>query len=326
MSAVQLFIQPLSTQELMLHERALFQSEIYVRTEADLLATIAEVDRIRLYLKFDLNSTFSYCLKFLKLSPAVTSNFINVARKSREVPELQLAVESGDLSVATARKIVPVLNKANQQAWIEKAKGLPQHRLEREIANEAPGAREFERARPIKDGRVKIELSVSDEAMAEIRKAQDLVSSKTRGSASLEDTIMTAVREYNERNDPLRRAQRKQSKKTANMSQTHAAASKPKRVLGKSDISKLAMYKRVVRMRTMRRRAIPASVQHAVNLRDQRQCQALRADGSKCLSTRFLHTHHKIELAQGGLSTFDNVTTLCSRCHRLWHLKNELAI
>src|SRR4051812_10165098 len=115
-TAIQFEIKPLSDKEQKLHELAMFQAKRYLRDEADLLNTIIEIDRSRFYLKLDVkvNSTFAYCQKYLNLSNAVIYNFITVARKSREVPALKLAVEEQELSVATARKIAPVLNEQNQ--------------------------------------------------------------------------------------------------------------------------------------------------------------------------------------------------------------------
>jgi hypothetical protein len=84
--------EPLTTRELELHEKAIAQAQIYLRSEAELLETIMAVDKSRFFLKLGLGSTFAYCLKVLKLSPAVTSNFINVGSKSQVVPELKVAV------------------------------------------------------------------------------------------------------------------------------------------------------------------------------------------------------------------------------------------
>src|SRR6266404_2764865 len=132
-NAIQFEIEPKSNEDLALHNLAISQAKRYLRDESDLLNTVMEIDRTRLYLKFDVRSTFAYCQKYLGLSDAVIYNFITVGRKSREIPALKLAVENQEIAVATARKIVPVLNKENQSEWIEKAKSLPQRELEREV-------------------------------------------------------------------------------------------------------------------------------------------------------------------------------------------------
>ena len=66
----------------------------------------------------------AYAVHDLKLSESVALNFINVARKSVQVPELKAEIEAGSFCVSKARKIVSVITPENKTDWIEKAKTL----------------------------------------------------------------------------------------------------------------------------------------------------------------------------------------------------------
>ncbi len=63
-----------------------------------------------------------------------------------------------------------------------------------------------------------------------------------------------------------------------------------------------------------RRQTVPAATKRAVFERDGRQC---RAPG--CRRRRYLEVHHIRPRAQGGSNRLENLVTLCSACHRLWH-------
>lgn len=121
-----------------LHEEALLCAKNYRQAEAALLEIIMKVDACRLYRKFALNSTFTYCIDKLTLSESVAYNFINVARKSQEIPELKIAIQSGQLSITKARTIVPVLTTINHSQWITKAVAVSKRQLEKEVQLEDP--------------------------------------------------------------------------------------------------------------------------------------------------------------------------------------------
>src|SRR4051794_31056093 len=104
-----------------LHEQALHAAKKFFQAEASLLDILQKIESTRAYRQFDHTSLFSYAVGMLKLSESTALNFINVARKSVEVPALKQEIEAGNLSVSKARKIVPVLTSENQAEWIEKA-------------------------------------------------------------------------------------------------------------------------------------------------------------------------------------------------------------
>ncbi|MCK9997391.1 MAG: HNH endonuclease, partial [Candidatus Krumholzibacteria bacterium] len=59
---------------------------------------------------------------------------------------------------------------------------------------------------------------------------------------------------------------------------------------------------------------IPPRARREVLARDQHRCQA-----PGCGRTRFLEVHHIVARRQGGSNKAENLMTLCSSCHRLWH-------
>ncbi|MBD3222484.1 hypothetical protein GF314_14710 [bacterium] len=62
------------------------------------------------------------------------------------------------------------------------------------------------------------------------------------------------------------------------------------------------------------RSLIPRRVRREVLARDRHRCQA-----PGCEHTRFLEIHHRTPRSRGGTNRPENLITLCSACHRLWH-------
>src|SRR5262249_6272014 len=65
--------------------------------------------------------------------------------------------------------------------------------------------------------------------------------------------------------------------------------------------------------------SVPAAVTHAVNLRDRGCCRAKLPDGTECGETRWVHHHHIVPKSQGAKDEVNNMISLCSAHHRLWH-------
>ena len=278
-----------------IHQKAIEVAARFKRAEADLISVLQEVESSRTFTKLGFPSLFSYCVQALGLSESVTANFVTVARKAREIPALQSAIEDGILSVSKARKITPVLNFENQREWIEKAKILSTRKLEEEVAREAPREAAPERMRVISQDRVDLRLGISKAAQEKLRRAQDLESQRTARAASLEETLEALLEVYLEAKDPVRRAERVTRKRG-------------ERVTGHVGAKESETKANVL-----------ASVRHRVNLRDGGRCAHRIQHGERCESRRWVDLHHVLPRSQGGRNTLENLITLCSAHHRMEH-------
>jgi 5-methylcytosine-specific restriction endonuclease McrA len=198
-------------------------------------------------------------------------------------------VAKGNLSVSQARRVVPVITKENQQEWIEKAKKLSQRELEKQVAEVNPRAIVREKIRPVAKDLREMRVGISAEIEKMVNRVKDLVSQSEGKAASLEDVVRVMATSYLEKHDPIKKAERASSRKTRKV-----IAPKPGR------------------------QPIPAAVQHAVQLRDRGQC-TLKVEGTRCSSTRWVHFHHVVPVARGGLNTVQNLRTVCSAHHHYLH-------
>jgi 5-methylcytosine-specific restriction endonuclease McrA len=62
------------------------------------------------------------------------------------------------------------------------------------------------------------------------------------------------------------------------------------------------------------------SLRHNVYARDRHRCTMCGRKGGRKVA---LHAHHIVPLSRGGTNTLDNLTTLCSACHRRVHARRS---
>jgi len=265
-----------------LHEKAIQMAKIYLRAEGDLITILQQMDDCRGYRELGFKSLFEYATQGLQLSESVSYNFITIARKSKEVPRLQEMIQRQELTVSNARAIVPVLTPDNQAQWLSHAAHLSKRELEKEIAKEMPAAQIQERAR-----------YVSEELHEKLKRVQDLVSSSTGRAASLEETLDALASLYIDKKDPLQKALRVEKR-------TRLIQPVPGQVQNNP-------------------RFIPASIQHRVLLRDGGRCAQNLPSGARCQERRWLEIHHIVPVAQGGLSTLENLALICRGHHQMIH-------
>ena len=293
------------------HQRALRVASVHKKSEAELISILQDIEKHQDYLHYGTASLFKYCLNVLNLSDGTSYNLINVARKAIEVPALKQAIDAGELTVSKARKIVPVLTKTNQDAWIALAKTETSRTIEKAVASVNPQALIQETVRFKSEDRIELKVGISEALLDKLERVMDLESQRMRKSASREEALAAALELYLERNDPVRKAKRVVAKaETANKSEGPTARfAKP--VTGQ------------VRPQRWIRLKLPAALVHAIHMRDQHQCTHRDLQGKRCSNTRWLEVHHIQPKAFGGADTLENLTTLCASHHRHMH---QLAI
>jgi 5-methylcytosine-specific restriction endonuclease McrA len=274
-----------------LHARALRIAARYKEAEADLLSVIQEVDREEAYMDHGYASLIRYVIGALGLSESVALNFVTVARKSVEAPDLKEAIALGKLGVAKARKITPVLTAENQKEWVAKAISLPQSELERAVARALPAGTVAERMKFVAPERLELKLGISTDLREKLRRVQDLESQRLSRAVSIEEAIEVMAALYIRAKDPLEKAKRAEIKAAPD-------ASAP-----------------VVRQAA----SVPASQAHRARLRDDGRCTYFEPDGSRCPSRRWLDLHHIRPKSAGGPHVSANLRTLCQGHHRLLH-------
>ena len=293
------------------HERGIARAKKYLASEAELLESVIEADKYKLYEKFNCTHLTPYCIKYYGLSDDVAGYFVRVARKSVQVPALQNAIKEG-LSVSKAKVIASVITPMNQETWINKAQTFSKHQLEQEVAQVSAAPKKPERAKACGPDRFRIEFELNGEQHSNEMRAQEVVSQKLGRFANLAEVQEHLLKCFLDREDPVRKADRAAKRTTKGT----ADAATGEKNCKQTDTSRRG---RAPVPLENERRTRPAHIDHAVNQRDRGQCRARMHDGGICGSRLFTHIHHKKRVADGGTDDLANLITLCSAHHRILH-------
>ncbi|MCM2281792.1 MAG: hypothetical protein NDI61_08085 [Bdellovibrionaceae bacterium] len=195
-----------------IHSRTCAAVERLKACEADLIRCLQEVDRFLVHRFIGYNSLFQYAVHALKLSEAQSYAYITVARKARELPQLQEAIVSGELTVSKAVRITSVINEQTQAKWIGLALELPKRDLEREVARENPRAARPEQARFLDAHTLQLQTPISEVGYKKLERVRELMAFGDGDGdgewQSLESVIERLAEFYLVRKDPVRKAER----------------------------------------------------------------------------------------------------------------------
>jgi hypothetical protein len=111
------------------------------RTEADLIAHLAEVDARRLYAREASPSMFAYCTQVLHMSEHEAYLRINIARASRKHPRLLAMLETGQLHLSGAAELAPLLpglSLPQRDALLDRAIHKSKRQIQELVAELAP--------------------------------------------------------------------------------------------------------------------------------------------------------------------------------------------
>ena len=116
-----------------------------------------------------------------------------------------------------------------------------------------------------------------------------------------------------ERRDPMKKAERSLTKVAAKSLPVAAPAQDEDEAAEVPSVAApgQAYDEFIETSRYDRRKAIPASIKHAVFLRDQGRCVHRFGDGSLCGSRSALELDHRIPVARGGTDIIDNLELKC---------------
>lgn len=297
-----------------LHFEALKATELHQKSESYLLEVMSVVDDRMFYLECGVSSLYQYCVRLLGLSESVSYALIAVIRKSKEVPELKMAIQSGKVTLSKAKKICSVIDQKNFREWIDLAACETSRVIEKCVAGANPKELVKESAVYKTSDLLEFKLGVGEEFIEALAQVKDHLSQKESKAISSEEALLKLMRDFIEKNDPVKKAARaelrreKQSLKVQVPQQFPGTVKKSAFAFDASAPAKRAPIKRLTL--------------HAVALRDQNQCTFTASAASRklrCDQKRWLDVHHIVPLNEGGSDDLENLTTLCKAHHRMSH-------
>ncbi len=291
-----------------LHSKAIHLSQSHKALEAEIVRVLQEIDAKKLFKKLGQSSLFLYATKVLGFSESVAYSFISVARKAKEVPDLQRAVEAKEISVAKASRIVSALNQENAGSLIEFAVTHSTREAEIEAARMNPKAARPDHLKVVGAETFELKVNISKKALELLARAESILAQK--GQAGRRGENLEAVLcDFVKRHDPVQKAERaieRASRKGQVTPSENSARSEFK-------------YPSEASTTSEERKPLTAAEHHSVFARDKGRCAHVDANGERCNSDRWVEVHHIIPVSRGGSNSPGNLTTLCSFHHDLVH-------
>lgn len=290
----------LSTDQTKLHTHALNLAKRHRAVEAELVLVLQKIDHLKLFKHFGKTSLFTYATEILGLEKSTAYSLITVARKSREVPELQRALSQQRLTLSKASRIVSSLNRENATHWIGFASTHTREELDLELAKTNPSTLIQNKMRPLTEYLVELKIVTDQATLENLKRVCSLEAQKGRKS-EWGDALGAALQCYLQKNDPVQKAARAEKRQKLLPARVHPINESPKTKIQKS------------------RSPLTAAQRHAVFLRDQGRCTHVDGAGHRCNQDRWLDIHHIISVHHGGTNEPENLTLLCSFHHDLVH-------
>jgi hypothetical protein len=295
------------------------------RGTAQLVAHLVELETRGLHIKAAFTSLFAYCCEALHLSEDAAYNRIEAARAARRFPVILDLLDSGELSVTTARMLGRILTTENHTKVLAAASGQSKRAVEELVVQYAPRPDVPTSLRKVPERTttaatpraVTLVMDTSAPALpapssrpAEPAPAPSRPASVTPLAPSRYELKVTVSRETR---DKLRLAQ--DLLRHAIPSGDTAEILDRALTLLLADVAR-KKFAATERPRpshgaTTDSREPAAHVKRAVAKRDDNRCAYVAPDGRRCGARAFLEFHHLKMYVNGGQATVENLALRC---------------
>ncbi|MBE0567041.1 MAG: HNH endonuclease [Krumholzibacteria bacterium] len=311
----------------------------------------------RIHRAFGYQNIYDYARAAVGFAPEQTKALLSLGRNLERYPETKQALAEGKLSWSKARLIVAKAHPADERAWLETARGMATGRMRQELAAAIRPQAGGPESAPVADPGLGQPSRAMRPAQPELGGRGAALAAAPAPGPEAEGTEPAApaprdlVVSYSltpeqyarwERLAALPGAASKEERLLTGLATLGrgASAGGPEFLLtitecprcraaelvtgrGRFPVERplllAARCDAVIQAENGTRRAtVPPRLRRRVLARDGYACQA-----PGCRHTQHLQVHHRLPRAQGGRTVPENLVTLCGRCHRELHRREE---
>ena len=303
--------------------------EAGTRTEARIIAHLAEVEARRTHLKAGHSSLFGYCLEHLGLSETEAFHRITVARLARRYPMIFELLEQRRLHLSAVCAVRKHINDENHADLLEQISGRSKREIEQLLAARFPTApsanklRKLPRLDPLSADTYRLELTIDAELKADLELARDLMT-HSNPCGDLSVVLARGTKLLLQKLQAERFGVTAQSKlKTESRPVDNGAAPNqgarseavPPQSFPRQRISERPISEQ--RLPAQKRAHIARATRREVAARDASCCSFVSKEGKRCESRAFLQFHHHEAWAEGGADSAENLSLFCAAHNQL---------
>ncbi|MDX2472077.1 MAG: HNH endonuclease [Candidatus Krumholzibacteria bacterium] len=293
------------------------------------LLWFGEIMRRRLYRDLNFSTMRAYAIEGLGFSETRAGDFIRLATRLEELPVLKEGVASGQIGYTKVREIVPVADRDNEQQWADLAKEKSRRELAVEVRRAKQEAAQKKKHNPDQGELMPRPASPAPAAALSVRVGFELTALQN----ARYEALLAKIGHSGAKADLLldmaeallvaESAPRGVDSNPHYQIHVHECPSCEKSTIQtpQGEVSLTAKQAETAHCDAQvhqtgqpNKSAIRPSVRKEVLTRDRHQC---RRKG--CTHTRFLEIHHVIPRQKNGTNAPENLVTLCTACHDLWH-------
>ena len=291
-----------------------------------------------LYRELGFSDMRTYAIEGLNFSPTKAGDFMTLAKRLEDLPVLKEELATGKLGYSVVREIIPVAAPNNEKHWAKAAKNKPRAKLRVDIKQAKEQAKQLRKTNPdqgeliprpeaktpaaVVNPRITIEMTPTQYAHYEAQlkalghrgsKAEILLESI---DALVETKTNTCRRVFEEEQDCPPPQTQIHIMTCPKCEEAAIATPQGEVILSPAEKEAATCDAMIHEPGKPNKSTIPPRTRREVLTRDRFKC---RRKG--CNHTRHLAIHHLKPRANGGTNDKDNLVTLCTKCHILWHEK-----
>ena len=305
------------------------------RTEARIIAHLAEVEERRLHLREGSESLFGYATERLGLSNSEAFHRITAARIARRFPIVFSLIEQRALHLSAVCLLRDYITRQNHRELLAEASHKTKWQVQELLARRFPQAELPSRIRlsraviePIAEARYRIEFTASSALKEKLEHLRALLSHWNPSgdiAVVIERALEIAIERVEKQRFAKMAAPRRARADSAKRATTEASQKSPADSIERAtteasrhaESSEQVMSLRRTKSRREARAHIPNAVRREVAERDELRCTYCAPDGVRCTARAFLQLHHERAWARGGEDAADNLRLLCASHNRL---------
>ena len=285
--------------------------------------------RRELYRKLGYSTMRAYALDALGFSATRAGDFIRLAKKLEELPTVKKEMVAGRLGYTVAREITAVADPTTEKAWVQEAKKTSRRELVATVKHAKAAARQQRLENPDQGELMPRPAPVAPPASVPVHVGFELTPLQSaryeamvakighRGSKA--ELLLKMVEALLAESDIAPRGAmgphyQIHVHQCPNCSKATVPSPQGERELTAVETEAATCDAQIHKPGGRNQSTIPPKTRRDVLARDRHQC---RRKG--CQHTRHVHLHHILPRAKGGTNELDNLVTLCTACHELWH-------